>query len=59
MVKTEPVAVVEENRLPDVTAKENMVGCAGKMNARLASHDHVIIERNGRKSSLTPHMTHT
>jgi len=56
MVETEPVEVVEENRLSGVTTEDNMVDCTGKMDARFTCHDHIIRE-NGRKSSLTPNMT--
>jgi hypothetical protein len=53
MVETEPVEVIEENRLSGVTTEDNMVDCTGKMDARFTCHDHIIRE-NGRKSSLTP-----
>ena len=53
MVETEPIAVVEENRLSGVTTEDNMVDCAGEMDARFTCHDHIIRE-NGSKSSLTP-----
>lgn len=53
MVETEPVAVIEKNRLSGVSTEDNMVDSAGKMDARFTCHDHIIRE-NGRKSSLTP-----
>ena len=54
MVEPEPVAVIEENRLPGVTAKNNMVDCAGKMDARFTCHDHVIIESMSSLGSGLP-----
>ena len=53
MVETEPLAAVEENRLSGVSTEDNMVDCAGKMDARFTCHDH-IIQGNSSKSSLTP-----
>jgi hypothetical protein len=52
-IQTVPVSIIKKDRLPSVTTKNNMVDCAGIMNARFACHEDIINE-NSRKSSLTP-----
>jgi hypothetical protein len=52
-IQTVPVAVVEKDRLPGVTAEDDMVDRTGEMDVRFSCHGG-IIQTNSRKSNLSP-----